>query len=86
MFFVLLVSLSLIEIICFFHPRNNCDKVCRHSPLLSLQKQLIVASGYQGQSLSVFPESDIVVARFGLTTDDSSWDLASLLEDVLNVL
>jgi hypothetical protein len=58
------------------------DKFFRHSPLLFAQKQLI-ASGYQGQSLSVFPASDIVVARFGLTTVESSWDLASLLEDVL---
>jgi hypothetical protein len=57
--------------------------VNRYSHFLSQQKQLSVASGYQGQSLSVFPASDIVVARFGLTTDDASWDLASLLEDVL---
>lgn len=70
----------------WWHAPDNTtkdNKPFRYSHFLSQQKQLSVASGYQGQSLSVFPASDIVVARFGLTTDDASWDLASLLEDVL---
>ena len=44
---------------------------------------MIVASGYHGQSLAVFPSSDIVIARFGLTTVESDWELSSLLEDVV---
>jgi hypothetical protein len=50
---------------------------------LSKQNGVIVASGYQGQSLAVFPESDIVIARFGITSVESDWDLSSLLEDVM---
>jgi hypothetical protein len=55
----------------------------RHNPFLFKQKGMTVASGYQGQSLAVFPESDIVIARFGLTSVESDWDLSSLLEDVM---
>ena len=58
----------------------------RHSPLLSQQEGLIVASGYHGQSISVFPASDVVVARFGLTTRETDWDLSTLLEDVISAL
>ena len=44
---------------------------------------MIVASGYHGQSVSVFPALDIVIARFGLTTRESDWDLSTLLENVV---
>jgi hypothetical protein len=58
----------------------------RHNLFLSDQKRLIVASGYQDQSISVLPELDIVVARFGLTAVQDDWDLASLLVDVISAL
>jgi len=53
---------------------------------LSNQRRLIVASGYQGQSISVFPDLDVVVARFGLTTAEEDWDSAALLVDVVDAL
>ncbi len=52
--------------------------------MLLRQKGLIVASGYQHQSITVLPELDIVVARFGLTTSEEDWDLASLLADIIS--
>ena len=61
------------------------SQLFRHSPILSKQTGLIVASGYHGQSVSVFPQLDIVIARFGLTSVEVDWDLTSLLETVISL-
>ena len=44
-----------------------------------------MANGFNGQSVVVFPEQDLVVVRLGFTTDNS-WDLDAFLLGVLEAL
>ena len=46
---------------------------------------MFYASGFNGQSVSVFPDQDIVVVRLGFTTDDS-WNSGEFLGRVLAAL
>ena len=57
----------------------------RHHAFPDLPKDILDASGFAGQSVTVFPGQQIVVARLGFTTDNS-WDLNDFLNAVYTAL
>lgn len=63
----------------------NAGRNGAHKPFPALPPNMFYASGFNGQSVSVFPDQEIVVVRLGFTTDDS-WDGGEFLERVLAVL
>jgi CubicO group peptidase (beta-lactamase class C family) len=56
-----------------------------HRSYPRLPPSMYLAHGFNGQMVTVFPEQDVVVARLGLTTDDS-WDEEAFLVAVLAAL
>ena len=54
-------------------------------PSPELPEPMFMAHGFNGQSVVVFPDQNIVVVRLGFTTDES-WDLDAFLADVLAAL
>ena len=63
----------------------NAGRDGDHHAFPGIPDSMYYAGGYNGQSVSVFPEQDIVVVRLGFTTDDS-WSLGDFLRGVLAVL
>jgi CubicO group peptidase (beta-lactamase class C family) len=63
----------------------NAGRHGEYKPFPELPPNMFYASGFNGQSVSVFPDQEIVVVRLGFTTDDS-WDGGEFLERVLSVL
>jgi CubicO group peptidase (beta-lactamase class C family) len=54
-------------------------------PSPNLPETMFMANGFNGQSVVVFPDQDLVVVRLGFTTDDS-WNLDAFLLGVLEAL
>jgi len=54
-------------------------------PSPDLPQSMFMANGFNGQSVVVFPEQDVVVVRLGFTTDNS-WDLDAFLLQILAAL
>jgi CubicO group peptidase (beta-lactamase class C family) len=57
----------------------------KERPSPDLPETMFMANGFNGQSVVVFPEQDLVVVRLGFTTDNS-WDLDAFLLGVLEAL
>lgn len=57
----------------------------QHRSWPDLPGNLFIANGFNGQSVVVFPDQEIVVVRLGLTTDDS-FSLGDLLHGVFAAL
>lgn len=63
----------------------NAGRHGEHAPFAALPRNMFYASGFNGQSVSVFPDREIVVVRLGFTTDDS-WNSEEFLVQVLAAL
>jgi CubicO group peptidase (beta-lactamase class C family) len=63
----------------------NRDVGGKGRPSPELPESMFMANGFNGQSIVVFPNQNIVVVRLGFTTDNS-WDLNAFLVDVLAAL
>lgn len=63
----------------------NRDVGGKGRPSPDLPESMFMANGFNGQSVVVFPDQNIVVVRLGFTTDDS-WDLDAFLVQVLDAL
>ena len=63
----------------------NAGRNGEHRPFSALPPNMFYASGFNGQSVSVFPDQEIVVVRLGFTTDDS-WSSGEFLGRVLAAL
>lgn len=66
-----------------FWLNRGVNGVGRPSP--DLPETMFMANGFNGQSVVVFPEQDLVVVRLGFTTDNS-WNLDAFLLNVLEAL
>jgi CubicO group peptidase (beta-lactamase class C family) len=63
----------------------NAGQNGENRPFSALPPNMFYASGFNGQSVSVFPDQEIVVVRLGFTTDDS-WSSGEFLGRVLAAL
>jgi CubicO group peptidase (beta-lactamase class C family) len=63
----------------------NRDVGGKGRPSPELPESMFMANGFNGQSVVVFPDQNIVVVRLGFTTDNS-WDLDAFLVQVLTAL
>ncbi|MFE4107006.1 serine hydrolase domain-containing protein [Almyronema epifaneia] len=64
-------------------PRSYASK---RSPRPQMPADAFMASGYQGQLLTIIPSLDLVVARFGLSQLRGSWDHEWFIERLVKAL
>jgi len=66
----------------FWLNRSRPDDPAKR-PYPKLPEDMIMAEGYQGQMIAIFPSRKLVIVRLGMTFDNG-WGLADFLEDVLS--
>jgi len=66
----------------FWLNRSRPDDPAKR-PYPKLPEDMIMAEGYQGQMIAIFPSRKLVIVRLGMTFDNG-WGLADFLENVLS--